>query len=364
MGALEKLERRNQDYLLLETIKRVGVQNYSLLSRLTGINPETIRYKVNKHLTRLGLNTTVNINYGELGLTLSFLIVKPGANSGRGWLDGTSYLIYTSKLLGTSKYFCLAAVPVRFRKKYLDILQDMKERGELEDFEMTDLYWVRYPPFRADLYDFERKTWHMDWNRFSLFSKESGPSYISVNRDSVVDYVDLKILKSMLEDPTLPLAKTAKGMNANPRTVRYHNSEHISNGKFILSNNIRWVKPLQEGSPGKMMQVALLFRNLGEQDIEKVRKFCNNLPFTWFEAGTAERTYLSLADVPLETFQETLQRIESYLGGIGQHYELMLLDSGSSRSLGIPDEMFDAERGWRLFNVPIRASEDPGGEKA
>jgi hypothetical protein len=55
--------------MLLETIKRVGVQNYSLLARLTGLNAETIRYKVNRHLTKLGLATTININYGELGLS-------------------------------------------------------------------------------------------------------------------------------------------------------------------------------------------------------------------------------------------------------------------------------------------------------
>ena len=55
LGSVDKLQRRNQDYKLLETIKQVGVQNYSLLSRLTGINAETIRYKVNRHLTKLGL---------------------------------------------------------------------------------------------------------------------------------------------------------------------------------------------------------------------------------------------------------------------------------------------------------------------
>ena len=39
----ERLKRRNQDYLLIETIKRVGPSNYSLLARLTGLNPETVR---------------------------------------------------------------------------------------------------------------------------------------------------------------------------------------------------------------------------------------------------------------------------------------------------------------------------------
>jgi hypothetical protein len=355
MGAFERLERRNRDFLLLETIKRVGVQNYSLLSRLTGLNPETIRYKVNKHLTKLGLNTTININYGELGLSVAYLVVTPAAG-GKSWLDTMSYVIFNGKILGANKHFCLCAIPFRFKKKYNDILEDLKAKKVIQDYELKDLYWVRYPPFRAELYDFEERTWKMDWNKFGLFSNEVGPSFVSLNRDSMVDFIDLKILRSLMDDPTIPLAKAAKTINANPRTVRYHNTEHVNTGKFILSSNIRWVRPMQEGRPGNLMQVVLLFRKLDEHSIERVRKFCNNLPFTWFEGGTEERTYIAVADVPMETFHDTMQKAEVYLRALDQGYETMLLDPSSSKSLGIPDEMFDKERGWRLFNLPEQAS--------
>ena len=92
MGDLERLERRSQDYLLLETIKRVGVQNYSLLSRLTGLNAETIRYKVSKHLSKLGLSAAITINYGELGLGVSYLLVTPKLGSGSSWLEELNYV--------------------------------------------------------------------------------------------------------------------------------------------------------------------------------------------------------------------------------------------------------------------------------
>jgi DNA-binding Lrp family transcriptional regulator len=223
---------------------------------------------------------------------------------------------------------------------------------------------VRYPPFRAELYDFDMKTWKMDWNSFGLFSTEVGPSFVSVNRDSTVDFIDLKILRSLMDDPTIPLAKAAKSINANPRTVRYHNTEHVTTGKFILSSNIRWVKPVQEGRPGSLMQVVFLFRKLDEQGIQKVRKFCNNLPFTWFEGGTEDRTYLAIVDVPIESFHETMQKAELYLRVVDQGYETMLLDPSSSKSLGIPDEMFDKERGWRLFNLPGQQQPDSIEETA
>lgn len=148
MGSVQNLQRRNQDFLLLETIKRVGVQNYSLLARLTGLNAETIRYKVNKHLTKLGLATTINVNYGELGLSMGYIVVKPNGASGKSWLDRMSYLVFVAKSIGSNRYLCLSAVPFRLKKKYMDALEQIKQEGLIEGYEYRELYWVRYPPFR------------------------------------------------------------------------------------------------------------------------------------------------------------------------------------------------------------------------
>jgi len=350
MGALERLERRNQDFLLLETIKRVGVQNYSLLSRLTGLNAETIRYKVSKHLGKLGLNATIRINYGELGLSISYLLVTPRAGSGREWLDNMNYVIFSGKLMGTNKYFCLCALPFRFKKKFNDVLEGIKAQGIVEDYEIADVSWMRYPPFRVEMYDFEGKAWKIDWTRLGLPGKEVGASFLSVNRDSEVDYIDLKILKAMLLDPTIPIAKAAKAIQANPRTVRYHHTEHVMKAKFILSNDIRWVRPFQDGGLERLMRAVIIFRKLDQGAAEKVRRFCNNLPFTWLEAGTEDRTYLALIDIPIELFHESIRQIESHLRLEGDNYEVMMLDPSKMQPLDIPDEMFDKERGWRLLN--------------
>jgi hypothetical protein len=350
MGSVEKLQRRNQDFLLLETIKKVGVQNYSLLSRLTGLNAETIRYKVNRHLMRLGLATTINVNYGELGLSMGYIAVKPNGASAKSWLDRMSYLVFVAKSIGSNRYLCLSAVPFRLKKKYIDALEQIRQEGLIEGYEYRELYWVRYPPFRPEFYDFEERRWKMDWNRFDMTMGEIGSSFLSVNRDSVVDYVDLKILSALLKDPTTPLAKTAKEMDVNPRTVRYHHSEHVEKNHFILSNNIRWVKPLQEGNPGGVMQALIMARKLDEEGMSRVRKFCNSLPFTWLEAGTEDRDYLAVIDVPLSEFQTCMQQIEMHLMRVGKAYEVMMLDASKTKPLSIPDEMFEEKRGWRLYS--------------
>jgi len=367
VGSVDKLQRRNQDYKLLETIKRVGVQNYSLLARLTGLNAETIRYKVNRHLTKLGLSTTIDVNYGQLGLTMGYLHVKPNGGNGRSWADRMSYVVFSGKRMGSNWHFCLTAVPFRLKKKYLDNLEQLKSEGLVDEYEYKELYWLRYPPFRPEFYDFEERSWKVDWNRFDMTMTEIGPSFLDVNRDSDVDYIDLKILSSMLKDPTMPLAKTAKEIDVNPRTVRYHHSEHVLKSGFILGNNIRWIKPAQEGNPGGVVQAVIVSRKMDEAGMGKVRKFCNSLPFTWLEAGTEDRTYMALVDVPMADYQTCVQQIEMHLQGVGDSYEVTMLDTSKTKSLTIPEEMFEPKRGWRLYSPgetrgPVKMEEEPGNE--
>src|SRR5215831_7442812 len=365
LGSVDKLQRRNQDYKLLETIKRVGVQNYSLLSRLTGLNAETIRYKVNRHLTKLGLSTTINVNYGQLGLAMGYMTVRPNGSSGKSWEDRMSYVVFSGKRMGTNINFCLTAVPYRLKKKFMDSLEQLKTEGLIDEYDYRELYWMRYPPFRPEYYDFDDKSWKVDWNRFEMTMSEIGPSFVDVNRESEVDFIDLKILSAMMKDPTMPLAKTAKEINVNPRTVRYHHAEHVMKYGFILSNNIRWVKPFQEGNPGGVMQAVIVSKKLDEQGMLKVRKFCNSLPFTWLEAGTGDRTYLAVVDIPMADFQTCVQQIEMHLQGVGESYEVTMLDTTKTRPLTIPDEMFEPKRGWRLYTPgetgPRTGIEEPAG---
>ncbi len=351
LASLDKLQRRNQDYKLLETIKRVGVQNYSLLARLTGLNAETIRYKVNRHLTKLGLSTTIDVNYGQMGLAMGYLTVKPNGATGKSWADRMSYVVFAGKKMGSNSHFCLTAVPFRLKKKYLDSLEQLKAEKLIEEYEFRELYWLRYPPFRPEYYDFDERAWKVDWNRFDMTMTEIGPSFIDVNRDSEVDYIDLKILSSMMKDPTVPLAKTAKEIKVNPRTVRYHHAEHVLKNGFILGNNIRWVRPFQESNPGGVVQAVIVSRHMDETGMTKVRKFCNSLPFTWLEAGTEDRTYVALVDIPMADFQVCVQQIEMHLQGAGDSYEVTMLDTSKTRPLAIPEEMFEPRRGWRLYSA-------------
>jgi DNA-binding Lrp family transcriptional regulator len=346
MGAFDKIKRRNLDYLLIETIKQIGVSNYSLLARMTGLNPETVRYKVNKQLTKYGLGVQVNLNHAGLGMAAGLVVVD--ADPSREWLGEVSYLFFEGKVIGAAKYVGLFAVPFRFKKKYADVLAYLKQQKQIADFQVYDAKWMRYPSFRAEFYDFDAKKWNVNWSKVDTTQGESGATSLDINREAEVDYFDVKILKAMQENPTVSLARVAAEIDANPRTLRYHHAEHVVKGKFILNSNVRWKRPMLEGKPGELMQMLALFRGVGQEGVVKARKLMNKIPFTWVEGGSETGDYFALLDVPMERLYETTRYIEGNTDDVRNNLSIMMLDSMKSRYLYLPEEMFDPKRGWTL----------------
>ena len=363
LGAFDKIKRRNLDFLLIETIKQIGVSNYSLLARMTGINPETVRYKVNRQLTKYGLGVQVNLNHAGLGMSAGLVMID--ANPSKETMDQVSYLFFEGKVMGASKYVGLFAVPFRFKKKYGEVLAYLKQEKAISDYQIYEASWLRYPSFRPEFYDFDSKVWKVDWHRVDMTQGESGATSLDVVRDAIVDYLDLRILKAMQENPTVSLAKVAAELDVNPRTLRYHHAEHVVKGKFILNSNVRWKKPFLEGKPGDLMQLLALFKGIGQESVVKARKLMNRIPFTWIEGGSEAGDYFAVLDVPLDRLYETTRYIEGNTDEIRNNLSIVMLDSQKSRYLFLPDEMFDPKRGWTLpgYRQEMAKAEEAEGRK-
>ena len=348
MPGFEEIQKSRIDHLLVETIKQVGVSNYSLIARLTGLNPETVRYKVNRQLTRMGLGISVNVDFEGLGFKRGIFYVKASAISGKSWLDHTNYLTFIGKVMGVDRYLCMYAVPYRLKKKYLDSLLYLQQSGVVEEVQPLDVSWVRYPSFRSEFYDFDRGCWQVDWTRVEMTLRETGVASTLINRDVKLDYFDLKILRYMQEDPTSSIAKTAKEMNANPRTVRYHYAEHVLKSRFVLGHNVRWKRPATDGKPVDLMHLVFSLSQLSNEEMGVARKIFNKIPFTWLEVGNEDNRYFAFLDTSLSNFHETVRFVERNTDPIRNRLEMLTLDPLKTRSINIPDEMYDKERGWTL----------------
>jgi DNA-binding Lrp family transcriptional regulator len=347
---------RNTEYLLIETIRQVGVSNYSLIARLTGLSAETVRYKVNKQLGKMGLGILVNIDYSQLGFSMGLLTVKPNPRSTKSWLDLASYLMLESKGMGVDKYVCLYAIPYRFKKKYVDSLLELQKLGLIESFETEEISWVRYPPMRSEFFDLDTGKWNVDWKRVDTTTSEMGPTSHLVNQDAKVDYIDTKILKFMQEDPTISPAKIAQKLGANARTIRYHYAEHVQKGRLILGNNVRWIKGITPGKTPDIMQIAATFKGLEPDELTVVRKLCNKIPFTLIEASFENRGYFAFLDIPLEYFHETMSYLDRNISAFNNKKEIVILDPTKTQFLNLSDELYDKERGWRLMPIQLAAT--------
>jgi hypothetical protein len=352
----------NSDYLLIETIRQVGVSNYSLIARLTGLNPETVRYKINKQLSRLGLEVLISIDYGKLGFSMSLLSVTPNANGGRAWLDHANYLIFASKAMTLDRYLCITAVPYRYKKKYADTIAEMQTLHLIDEYEFLPVSWVRYPPLRSEFFDLESGQWKVDWNKVDNSQNEIGTTSKMVDTEARIDQIDAKILRYMQEEPTVSPARVAKLIGANARTVRYHYSEHVMKGGLVLCNNVRWSDRNHQGKGTQTMQIALVFTRIPAEETTNVRKLCNKIPFTVLEASLEERGHFAYLDVPMEHFHDTVNYIERNTASATYQHQMFILDSSKTQFLNIPEELFDKERGWRLvptLSQPPVANSEP-----
>ncbi|MFQ6076117.1 MAG: hypothetical protein ACE5Z5_08290, partial [Candidatus Bathyarchaeia archaeon] len=71
---MEKEDSGDDDFsLIVEAIKRVGPRNCSLISRLTGIPVETVRYKIRRQLIRKGIRVHLSVDYNKLCLLRNWI---------------------------------------------------------------------------------------------------------------------------------------------------------------------------------------------------------------------------------------------------------------------------------------------------
>jgi hypothetical protein len=179
--------------------------------------------------------------------------------------------------------------------------------------------------------------------------REEGIQISAPNTDARIDYIDSKILHFLQEDPSVNPAQIAKAIKANQRTVRYHYAEHVVKGKFILSNNVRWFRPMLEGKLDQLMELLISFKNLDSDKLSKAKRVCNKIPFTWLEVSSSDGgSYYALLDIPMDYFHETVKYIESRTESKDSPQMITILDPSKTRRLSFPDEMFDRERGWCL----------------
>jgi len=336
---------------LIRAINRVGIQNISLLSRMTGMPIETIRYTVKKRFPNIGLKVSLTLNHQTIGLERYFAVLRFGDAVGGSVptmmkaLSKGAFLTYWSKAAFDPRVIALFSVPVSVAAAFGTFMDRLANEGVLSQYHMTRLDWTRHPELDGRYYEFSSGTWKVDWAKIGSQAEEP-PAPVKEDEPPAtpdIDAVDVLIIKEMELDAWRNLAEIARKLAINERTARWHYSKHLSS--IANSNYVHWF-PATPAEVSKAIGAVYEFQTVTKAQVAKLRLLFNNFPFSWFEAGAKEAYYQVHLAMPAGEFMESSRFLSTRLPEIVKRWETYPLDIATERSFTIPYEHFDQKKGW------------------
>ena len=335
---------------LVNAINRVGIENVALLSRLTGIPTETVRYMIKKRFPELGLFVGLHVDYDKLGLERNFAILEfapdiiEHAPELLKTLSKGAFLTYRCREVLRPRDIANFGVPASQKRLFRSFLDQMLREKILLNFKIEPLEWVRNLALRSEYYDFKQNRWSIDWKRVSSLKEPppAPPMTIEPPIKPDIDLTDLLVIKELELQSWRSFSDIANRIGINDRTVRWHHTKHVK--PLIRSFHVH---RLSVGSEGLAKLVGLIhgFNHLSREEFKAVRLLFNNFPFTWNEAGRNDGYYRVVSTIPSEYFVEALQFLNANLQKQLTKWEVYTLDMSTSHWYTIPYENY-GRNGW------------------
>jgi len=347
---------------IVEAIKSVGPRNCSLISRMTGIPIETVRYKIKKQLLRKGIAFHAVVDYERLGLqrhwvtmdfTERFRAVAPQVLDALSKFGLTFYI----RALPHSSYEAMVATPPNGFSKYKEILDYMASTGILSLYRAEPLDWVHNVSLRPEYYDFDRGRWSFDWSSLVPLTIRPNPLQRASDSRTRVDMLDLFILKELQVSSLTHLTTIARKLGVGPKTLRYHFVRHVKKYNLLAGYAVRW-SGISRNSRGL---VILLVRvaGVGPDSTTDVERVFLEVPFTWLQAySSGSASFTAILSLPSDQYVNTLSYLASSLTKYREKTQTLVLDPKHAMSYTIPYEMFDPDRGWNLKVGAAQAAVD------
>jgi len=336
---------------LIEAINRVGIQNVSLLSRMTGMPTETIRYTMKKRFPNMGLNVRTPLNHSALGLERYFVTMKltraaeEQESSIMRSLSSNAFLTYWCKAAVERRHLAFFSVPVSLVDAFRGFMNRLVKEDVLVDYTAEPLEWSRHPELKSRYYDFATAEWTINWEKIKR-TGETPPAPVRNDEPSAapgIDVTDTLIIKELELDSWRNIAEIARKLKLNERTVRWHYRKHVAD--IAHSSYVNWI-PVTPKEYGKAVGMVHEFNDVSKETLGKLRLLFNNFPFSWFEGGRRNGYYQAQSALPAASFMEALRFLNSNLEDLVDSWKTWTVDLSTSFWYTIPYENFDNKKGW------------------
>jgi hypothetical protein len=339
---------------LIEAINRVGIQNVSLLSRMTGMPIETIRYTMKKRFPKMGLKVRTPLNHSALGLERYFVTLRLSESAAKSeativkGLASDAFLTYQCQAPFERRLLTYFSVPVSLVDEFRGFLDALVGEDVVVDYTCERLEWERHPELKSKYYDFGTGEWSIDWEKVKKYS-EAPPAPDKNDEPSVspeIDSTDTLIIKELEIDSWRNIAEIARKLKLNERTVRWHYRKHVAD--IAQSSFVNWI-PVTPKEFTKAIGLVHEFNGVSKERLAKLRLLFNNFPFSWFEAGRKDGYYQVNSALPAEYFMDSLRFLNAGLGDLVESWKSWTVDLSTVYAYTVPYQNFNDKKGW-FFN--------------
>jgi len=352
-----KNENDSEFVKILDALKKYGPRNLSLISMLTGLPKETVRYKVKKQLKDMGFVIKTIPHYYRMGLSSFFGIMSFTKNGIRyaqnilDWLGVNSYLSYYGKIAFSNKFMVMLSPPTKWANEFIDdLFNELAARDIIAEYDFKEIVEIGYPHVSYRLFDFKKCEWKLDGNLdydadtiiLQRLSQHEAANY-------VVDSLDLAIIEELHADAFKPLTDVASRYGRDPRLLRYHFQEHIVRKGLIAGYLLAWYPKGEES-----IDIARWWISFGprsEKELNKLRKMVSSSPFCKFYQVADDGSFMAYMIVDRQ-LMSAINTLSKKLEGEGIFGEPVLEQEGSKFT--ITKELFTNAAGWlKPPKIPI-----------
>ena len=352
---------QSQFIRLLDALKRYGPRNLSLLSMVTGIPRETVRYKVKKQLRELGFRINMIPNLYRMGLTRQLARIRftdDGLRIARRLLHELgkeSYLTYHCKIAFKNEYLAILTPPQRYVSLFGEYFEDLARVGLVQDFEIRGVTEVGYPHVSYQLFDFKKGVWRISDEDYDYEAGNVVVQRASADEQAnyLIDSIDLSIITELLNDAFTPMTRVSSAESRDPRLLRYHFQEHIVRKGLIAGYVIGWY-PHGIENPS-IARMWLEIKDGASKTIESLFRKIISTPYCKFYQVIEDGTHMIYLVIDKQ-FRTAIEHLSSKFAELSAEGNLIIIEDTNSYVL--TKDLFRDNYGWIRPKLPIPLEEE------
>jgi hypothetical protein len=343
---------------LVELITEVGPDVPEISKRL-GQFKESVRYRYKEKILNKGFAVQAMPDYEKLGLKRVILKVefgedyKPYEQSILTAMNELCYVTSFTKTLPRGWYIVDANVPTEYVNPFVEFMNELKRMGLFSRLEANDFEWVRYPPMRAEYYDFNVGRWDFDWPATESADLDSA-SYFPSGREKF-DYTDLLLIKEFMMDANKSLAEISEKLKVKYKKLAWHYTTHVLGRGLIKTYRVNWIGTKYDYKIEKALHrthrylpISLLVRDLTEVKRMELMAQAHRIPFLFFEA--VGKSYFADFFLPTDSITEGLRYLEGMIATYGDKADVSIEDVTNALGFTISYGLFDPGGKRWMFN--------------